>query len=283
MLSRSRYAGAWLLKALLGRRHVVRLARFLSMEARLDLNGGVDEHGEPLIRAAVAEQANTEGTLHILDVGAHLGEWTEAMLRACAAAGRTDAVFHLFEPGQKTFQQLEAKWQSHPSSEQIQLNRRALSSRRGHAELRIAEDLAGSNSLHELPHGAAPIRTEAIEIDTIDSYASAAGLDRIAMVKIDAEGHDFEVLQGASGCLAEHRIDVVQFEYNSRWIFARRFLRDAFELLQPLGYRLGKVTREGVELYGDWHPELETFREVNFIACLPAWAERFPTIPWWND
>lgn len=70
-----------------------------------------------------------------------------------------------------------------------------------------------------------------------------------------------------------------QFQYNHRWIHARAFLLDAFELLTPLGYRLGKLTPFGVEFYPHWDPELETFVEGNYIACsarAPGCCRRFP-------
>ena len=63
----------------------------------------------------------------------------------------------------------------------------------------------------------------------------------------------------------------------------RSFLRDAFELLGPLGYRLGKLTPHGVEFYPGWDAELETFVEGNYLACVPQVAERLPSVVWWKS
>ena len=82
--------------------------------------------------------------------------------------------------------------------------------------------------------------------------------------------------------LSDRAVSVVQFEYNWRWIESRSFLLDAFELLAGSGYSLGKVTRKGIEFYEEWHPELESFRETNYLACLPAWRSRFPRVEWWG-
>jgi len=76
---------------------------------------------------------------------------------------------------------------------------------------------------------------------------------------------------------------MLQFEYNHRWVFSRHFLRDAFEFMRPLGYEIGKVTPKGIEFYAGWHPELETFREGNYLACRAEWVNRFPRIEWWNN
>ena len=51
-------------------------------------------------------------------------------------------------------------------------------------------------------------------------------------------------------CSQIHRIQVTRFEYNHRWVMSRNFLRDAFELLLPLGYELGKLTP------GEWSSTL---------------------------
>jgi hypothetical protein len=33
-----------------------------------------------------------------------------------------------------------------------------------------------------------------------------------------------------------------------------------------LGYRVGKVTPRGIEFYEAWHPELESFKEGNYVC-----------------
>jgi len=53
-------------------------------------------------------------------------------------------------------------------------------------------------------------------------------------------------------------------------------------LLQPRGYRLGKLTPKGVEFYPRWDPDLETFVEGNYVACLPEVAARLPSVSWWK-
>ncbi len=276
-LKRLLVAGLW---GALGRRNLVRLGRFLSMESRLDLNAGVDANGEPLVRATVARSAPRP--FHVLDAGAHTGEWTQALLEACAEAGRDDVRVDAFEPSGATFKLLEERIAGHPLGGRVTCHGQALSRRPGQARLHVVHRLAGSNSLHPA-YGAAPLEVEEVATTTVDAFLQERGVERLALLKIDAEGHDPEILAGAAETIAARAVEVVQFEYNVRWVDSRAYLRDAFELFEPAGYRLGKVTRKGIELYRGWHPELESFREANFIACLPEWVERFPVVPWWND
>ena len=102
-------------------------------------------------------------------------------------------------------------------------------------------------------------------------------------MKIDAEGHHLTVLRGGRALLAEQRITVTQFECNHRWVLARLFLRDAFEFLLALGYRVGKLTPRGVEFYPDWDADPETFVEGNYLACDPEVAAELPAVTWWKS
>src|SRR5664280_1439440 len=116
-------------------------------------------------------------------------------------------------------------------------------------------------------------------VTTIESYCHRNGISRIDLLKIDAEGYDFKVMLGSRAMLESHAVEVMQFEYNHCWISSRHVLKDAFDLLLPLGYTIGKLTGNAVQFYPKWHWELETYREGNYIACLPSWRGRFREIP----
>jgi hypothetical protein len=66
-------------------------------------------------------------------------------------------------------------------------------------------------------------------------------------------------------------------------VYSRSFLCDAFDLLRPLGYCLGKLTPLGVEFYPAWDPDLETFVEGNYVACSPEIVGRLPSVTWWKS
>ncbi len=61
------------------------------------------------------------------------------------------------------------------------------------------------------------------------------------------------------------RVDVWQFEYNHRWLAGRAQLRDVFDFIADKPYRLGKLHADGIEVYEQWHPELERFFEANYV------------------
>jgi FkbM family methyltransferase len=264
---------------LLGRRHLARLARVLGDHARLDVPNGMETNGELLVQAAAIRRA-AGGRLVAVDVGANRGEWSRHLLRACGPAG-IEVTLHAFEPSAHTFGLLRTQLAA-ATGPRVTLVNQALSDEEGQAVLYQVAPGAGSNSMYASTgvHGS-PV-AETVDVTTLDRYCDGAGIDRIDLLKVDAEGHDLLVLAGAGRLLGEQRVAAAQFEYNWRWIGARRFLKDAFDLLEPLGYRIGKVTPRGIELYAGWHPELETFREGNYVALRSDVAGHVRTVPWWN-
>jgi FkbM family methyltransferase len=262
-----------------GRRAVVRTARFVLSRARLDYPNVLSANGESALQRWILRFSQAGEQIHVADVGANVGRWSESMLAAASEAGREmDLRLHAFEPDSLAFARLTTALGGTKAS----LSRTALSDRQGTSPFHVVGPAAGTNSLYPVP-GTSQMATEQVATITLDSYAEQSGVARFALVKIDAEGHDLAVLRGARALLAEHRIAVAQFEYNHRWILARFFLRDAFEFLLALGYRVGKLTPRGVEFYPGWDADLETFVEGNYLACDPKAAAELPAVTWWKS
>ncbi|MHB1593660.1 MAG: FkbM family methyltransferase [Streptosporangiaceae bacterium] len=280
MIRRNAAASTDLACRILGRDRVVRAARFVLYRARLDVPNDPRSNGEMLLQRWVLNLAEPGEAMHVLDVGANVGEWSRAMLAAAQDAGRLGELdLHAFEPSVYTFARLAESL----NGQSVNLLQFALSDFPGSAPLYILAPGAGTNSLHR-PHGTGgAVTTEDVAITSLDSYAEHAGLDRLALVKIDTEGNDLAVLRGARTLFSQQRILVAQFEYNHRWVYSRCFLRDAFELLEPLGYRVGKLTPRGVEFYRGWDAELETFVEGNYVACPASVVARLPSVNWWKS
>jgi FkbM family methyltransferase len=186
-----------------------------------------------------------------------------------------------FEPVAATFRLLVDNTSGAPGAVDFQPMHMALSDRVGTAEMNIVGAGAGTNSLHAQA-GVQADHVETIQCTTLDTVTKAEGIERVLLLKIDTEGHEISVLEGARELLAARRIELIQFEYNHRWIASRHYLRDAFELLQPHGYHIGKITPTAIEFYAEWHHELESWREGNYLACLEPWTGRFDRIQWWN-
>lgn len=269
----------------LGRRNVVRLARALAMEARLDVSNDIDSNGEVLVQLTALQHAATSGPRGrtvVIDAGANVGHWSQALARTAHGVNVPGLEVIAFEPVAHTFRLLSEAIAGLGSSIRARAVNEALSDQAGTADMQIVGEGAGTNSLH-VQTDIRTQRTETITCTTLDGFCASEGIDRVLLLKIDTEGHEMSVLGGAAEMLKRQAVDLIQFEYNHRWIASRHYLRDAFELLQPLGYSIGKVTPKGIEFYGEWHFELESWYEGNYLACLEPWKGRFATVDWWRN
>lgn len=195
----------------------------------------------------------------VFDVGANIGEWTTYAVKI-AALNNIELEAYLFEAAQDSFLKLTETFQGRG----FNINRFAITDMPGVANLHVIGDFAGRNSLYIDPKCSA-LRTERVLAISLDEYAFKQSIVKVDFIKIDTEGNDFKVLLGAKKLFTEGSIGVCQFEYNHRWVYARSFLKDVFELIPIKLYVVAKVMVGSLEVYDEWHPELEKFFECNYV------------------
>lgn len=224
------------------------------------------------LQAWVLELAPPGQPVHVVDAGANVGDWSWSFLNLARLGGRLDDVdLHAFEPCAETFRRLEEQLGDSAAA----LHQVALSDQAGETILHIAAH-STLNTMCDIP--GAHTAAETVAATTVDAYARQANLDQIHLLCVDTVGHEMAVLKGASDLLREHRIAVITFLHNDFWIYAGNVLCDAFRLLEPLGYRIGRLTTGGVEFYPAWSPELELFRDRMYVACPTDVAGRLPQV-----
>lgn len=192
----------------------------------------------------------------VLDVGANRGDWTAQALRV--GLTRDELHVHAFEPSVPTRARLAARFET---VSRVSVQPFALSDQTGEGNFYNNADNDGTSSLFPVA-GAAP---EIVQLKTLDDFIQEEGLDVITMVKIDAEGFDLLVLRGGARALSEGIIEVVQFEYNWRWLRNHASLRDVFDFIAGKPYRLGKLVGESIEFFSEWHFELDRYFENNYV------------------
>ncbi|HEX2210677.1 MAG TPA: FkbM family methyltransferase [Longimicrobium sp.] len=262
--------------ALVGRRRMWRLGRALYRVARNDVDNDPARNGERWLQAAVLDLFRGAPRVVVFDVGANVGDWTRMLLDQ-APADRVESLdVYAFEPVTSTFQTLRERLGGHPRFARVHSLPLALSDAGGTVEMYEVEPNGTTNSLHPDPFQAA--RRVAIETQTADTFCARNGIGTLHLLKVDAEGHDCAVLRGAAGMFEQERVMVAQFEYNHRWVYARHYLKDVFDLLGGLPYVVGKLTPGGMELYDGWHFEMERFFEANYVILHRSVAERLPAL-----
>jgi len=215
----------------------------------------VAESGEQtLLRSlAVTQDATT-----VFDVGANVGSWTLAALRAWPGAE-----VHAFEPSASTHRDLAAVCEGRS----VRCIPMALSDRAGKGVLHQVPGLSGLSSLHMrdlIEHGFEMSHAEPISLTTLDDYCAGAEIQHIDILKIDVEGHDLAVLHGSRRMLKAGAIGMIQFEFGGANLDSRTYLRDFVRLLEG-DFDLYRVVVDGlVPLV--YRERKEIFVTSNYLA-----------------
>ena len=106
-----------------------------------------------------------------------------------------------------------------------------------------------------------------VQIRTLDEFLRENNISEITYLKIDVEGHELKVLEGAKKAIDERKIKYIQFEFGESMIDARVFFRDFWNLLNE-NYRFYRILPNGIREVIHYSENLEIFHCVNFIAVL---------------
>lgn len=250
------------------RRVAWRLGRRVYASARGEPHfNDIAENGEAYVQACVARAVDLDTDLVVFDIGANQGEWTLSLVHALPESRRRrgNVSVELFEPIPTTIERLQAALATGAQGISPRINQLAMSDGNGTVEIAIMSATGGTNTLHADSNAGAP-EGGFLSVDklTLTEFCRVNGIGHIHLAKCDTEGHDLSVVKGAHGMLADGRIGVLQFEYNHRWIYARNYLKDVFDLMAGLPYTMARVMPASIELLPEWHPELERFFEANY-------------------
>jgi len=144
----------------------------------------------------------------IFDVGANVGQTIENFRRSFG-----QPTIHSFEPSSDAFVELQNTAGLLPG---VVLNNFALGARSGEAQL--FESAAGTpiNSLLEPGpegYGEGKVKgTVPVHVSTVDQYCRDRGIERIDILKTDAQGYDFEVIKGATEMIAARAVHLIYME-----------------------------------------------------------------------
>lgn len=142
--------------------------------------------------------ANCREGSTVLDIGAHIGLFTVVMARLVGAGGRVLS----FEPTPSTCEILETTVRLNGLCDRVEVRAEAVTKEVGQAHFYCTgDDVSNANSLVAPPGEGAAIQ---VPTTTVDAVARKLG-GRIALLKVDAEGAEFEVLSGAREVYAADR------------------------------------------------------------------------------
>ncbi len=196
------------------------------------------------------------------DVGAHVGEWSIAVLQQWPSSH-----VHAFEVAEPTYERLARRIAATGFSARATLNRAGLSDRGENREMYYYPDLP--NLTCDIPrhanHRSTPFQATLL---TGDAYVEEHGIERLNFVKIDVEGAEHLVLRGLHRTIDAERVDCIQFEYGAFSIDSHVLLSDYYKLLSPKHW-IGKIYPTHVD-FKDYDWTMESFRFSNYLCVSRA-------------
>ncbi len=212
--------------------------------------------------------SNSAPPLCIFDVGSNKGQFLDLTLKNILT---DDFTIHCFEPASTTFQVL---LQNSRKDRRIKLNNIGLGKERYETSLYYDSLGSGLASLtkRKLDHYNIDFsKFERVKIDTIDNYCRENSIDRIHLLKIDVEGHELDVLDGASEMFERKAIDIVAFEFGGCNIDTRSFFQDFYYFFQNVNMKIFRIAPSGYLCPINSYTELcEKFRTTNFLTIKNA-------------
>jgi FkbM family methyltransferase len=200
----------------------------------------------------------------ILDIGANEGQWASMALK------ETTAKIISFEPQSIPFATLIQLCEKHP--ERMRAYQIALSNKDFETKINILENSTGLSYLddeiksHPLINGKSNSQ-EPIKAWSLDTFFehNTSELLNVDFVKIDTEGHEFEVLIGARRYLDAVKPKYIQIEMNHHQLFKNKSLFEFSKLLP--NYRIYQLLPFGNSLHqiNPLDPARNLFMLANFL------------------
>ncbi len=194
------------------------------------------------------------------DVGANTGYYAKKVKDVF----NRSVTIYCFEPSTFTYEKLTSNL-----GDSIVANNFALSNRAGTATLHLDKDGSGMASLEDTeyspPFGIPTSIAETVSVDTIDNFCSNHSILKIHFLKIDVEGHEYSVLEGAADKLKSGAIDFIQFEFGRVNIDSSTPLKKFYKLLHK-DYNIYRILQSGLIAQFEYSYEYEIYLGTNFLA-----------------
>ena len=265
----------WTISKIIGRKNLERVLIYSAKSVNINLHvhglvqigalNGFNQqiNGERfLIEKILPDLCENNAKLVFFDVGANVGEYALELRRYFQ-----NGEIHCFEPVKATFDTLVKNTNKH----HITSHNIGFSNTTGKGKLfntvnstNTEITSAYKDVFHELFKNDDDIASIEFQMDTIDNFCDSAHITAIDYLKIDVEGHELSVLQGALNALSNRRIKVIQFEFNTHNVYSRVFLRDFYLILND--FEFYRILQNGIIKLGAYSPLNELFTLQNIVA-----------------
>ncbi len=182
----------------------------------------------------------------IFDIGANVGQTARQFVSTFP-----ESAIHAFEPAPATFEMLR---RSVSGDANVSCHQLAFGEKSGLVDFYqyFESKMSGLSQIEDSTRSRAkPVDVIKVRCETIDAFCSERGIEVIDLLKIDTEGHDLQVIQGAGRMLQDGRIKFICSEFYSlleRPEASGGELMKFARFLEPFGHRLVCTYTEFVDV-----------------------------------
>lgn len=198
----------------------------------------------------------------IFDIGACSGSYTNLCKEI-----RSDSIIYAFEPNPKSFDNLKINFDKYKDLKLFNFgfgNKKedltiydigGIDHGTQHASIykEVLSDLHKYNDIIQY----------SIKLETLNDFFSENKIGEIDLIKIDTEGNEFKILEGANSLIPNY-VKCFQIEFNEMNIISRSFLKDFIKLLSD--YNLYRLLPDGIIKINYCPLEHELFGFHNIVA-----------------
>lgn len=249
----------------------IKYQKFYKNLFRLSLRGmnigtGADflNDGELNVLHHIKKQYSFNEHVVIFDVGANIGNYSQKIVNEFI---NVNFQLYSLEPSREPFFNLNKRFKNNPN---LRLYNIGLGNRNTVKTLFYNKNKSGLSSVYNrrLSHfGIEMNLKESIELRTLDSFCEERKIKRIDFLKLDVEGNEFKVLEGAKKMIENNAITFIQFEFGGCNIDSRIFFQDFWYLLSPK-YRIYRILKDNFVEISEYEEVDEIFLTTNYLATL---------------
>lgn len=213
---------------------------------------------------------NKHDVFTIFDCGANKGQYALNVNKIFSLNGNGEKQVRIysFEPSTKTFRQLKENTEIYQN---IHIFNFGLSDEEGDQSLYYEEEGSGLASLYKRQLDYINIdfnKSESVTLKTLDGFYKENQCDCIIdLLKIDVEGNELKVLNGAQQLLSKNKIENIQIEFGGCNIDSRTYFRDFWNLLHDR-FKVYRILKDGIFEIKQYDERLEVFSCSNYLFSL---------------
>jgi len=223
----------------------------------------VESSGERYVIKYIKDAQGGNSSITVFDVGANVGDFAYTVQNIL---GQSATIF-CFEPKKSTFDALKMRFSD---VENPKLFNFGFGNKQETVTLYFDRDPEKSGLASVYPRnldhfGIYLKEQETIQLTTIDTFCQENDINNINFLKMDVEGHEISVLNGAKRMINADAITNILFEFGGCNIDSRTFFQDFYYLLKDK-YHIYRVLQDGLFPISEYREIYEIFLTTNFLA-----------------